>query len=268
MQKDELFDQDSNKRSIRSKTPLGPEEIARRYPVTRWSLVMAAADGNEKALNDLCESYWFPIYGAFFDKVQNHHDAEDLSQRFFADILRRQDLRKLDRERGLFRAFLKTSIGNMFANFVDESNALKRGGGKTILSISEGKAEEWLRQENPITEDPGVLFDRRWIFSLLEIAKTDLRRSYAEQGKQLLFEELEDFLLTQARTIPYSEIAARLNIKAGTARVNAHRIRARYRELIRIRIHETVDKSAQVDEELRYLSGLIGIDMSERQGIE
>lgn len=264
MPKQELLDHSVTERPVLS-IPSPDRQKNARYPVTRWSLVIAAADGNEKALNDLCQSYWFPIYGAFYDKVKNHHDAEDLSQRFFADILRRQDLRKLDPERGLFRAFLKTAIGHMFSNFVDENAAQKRGGGKAIVSINEGKAEEWLRRESAEEEDPGVLFDRRWIFALLENAKTDLRRAYSEQGKQNLFEVLEDFLLTQSRTIPYSEIAAQLNLKVGTARVNAHRIRERYRDLIRTRILETVNGSAQLEEELGYLSKLVGINLADQR---
>lgn len=235
-----------------------------RYPVTRWSLVIAAAGGDEKAINDLFQSYWFPVYGAFYDRVKNHHDAEDLTQRFFADIHRREDLQKLDPERGSFRAFLKTAVGHMFSNYVNEVTAIKRGGGRAIISINETKAEQWLRQEPSEAQDPGVLFDRRWIFTLLENAKTDLRRSYTEKGKEHLFEALEDFLLPQARPIPYSEIAARLDQKEGTTRVTAHRIRERFRELIRYHILETVNDSAQAEDELGYLSSLVGFDLAEQ----
>lgn len=238
------------------------DQLPGRYPNTQWSLVLAAGDEDERALNTLLKAYWFPVYGAFYDKVRNHHDAEDLTQRLFFELHRRRDFAKLNPTKGRFRAFLKAAVGNLHRNFVSERTAQKRGGERTPISIDEERARQWLESESAEDADPSTIFDRRWLFSVLEIAKRNLRHSLIEQGQVAQYEALEDFLLPQSRTVSYAEIATRLNQKEGTARVTAFRIRERFRDQIRACILETVSSAAEAQEEIDYLSALIGTDLA------
>ncbi|MCG8600703.1 MAG: hypothetical protein MI807_11215, partial [Verrucomicrobiales bacterium] len=219
-----------------------------RYPATRWSLVQAAGDGDQEALNTLFEAYWFPVYGAFFDKVKNHHDAEDLTQKLFSDFYRREDLAAMAPENGRFRSFLKVAADHLHCNFVDEKTALKRGGDKPTFSVDADKAKEWLLQESAHLSDPSEIFDRRLLYSILETAKTNLRHILTEQGKAEVYDALEDALLPQAREHPFEVIAQRLNQTPGAARVTAYRVREQYRQQIRmgfLRIVESIEEAEE-----------------------
>ena len=179
-----------------------------------------------------------PVYASFRDRVRKHADAEDLTQRFFAQLNKGHDIQNLDPQKGRFRAFLKAAIKNLYANYVDEVTALKRGHNEIIISIDEALAEKRYASEPFHEEDPATLFDRRWIATILESAKTDLRREYAGKQKSSDFEALEDFLIPNARDLSYANVADQTGQKEGTVRVAAFRIRKRYRELIRDHIFE------------------------------
>lgn len=232
---------------------------ARQFPQTRWSLVLAAGSNDEEALNELFQIYWFPVYASFRDHAGNHHDAEDLVQRLFTQLHRRRDFEKLDPEKGRFRSYLKAAIKHQFYNHLDRQGAIKRGGHDVIVSIDQQAAEHRYSAEPSHGEDPATLFDRRWIMTILEASKTDLRREYAEKERRNEFEVLEDFLIPNAREIPYEDVASQLGRKPGSVRVAAFRIRKRYRELIRERIAETVNGSQEMEMEFGHLSGLVGM---------
>lgn len=237
---------------------------AGRYPKTHWALVYSAGAGETRALEELFRRYWFPVYGAFFDKLKDHHEAEDLTQRLFSEIFRRGDIARLRQENGHFRSFLKASIGNLFSNYVAERKTLKRGGTETVLSIDSDKAGEWLEQEPAEADDPGTMFDRRWIFAVVENAKNHLRCEHLAEGRLDQFETYQEFLLPQERAKSYAEVASELNQKEGTVRVNAYRIRQQFREQIRSTILDTVGSYVEADAELEYLSCLSGIDFASR----
>lgn len=242
--------------------PSNEKQGPTRFPNTRWSLILEAREGNEEDLNTLFQAYWFPVYGSFYDKVRNHHDAEDLTQRLFSEIVRRNDLESLAPVNGRFRSFLKAAIKNLHCNFVAERTAKKRGGNASPLSIDSGKAQSWLDLESFEDNDPGRIFDQRWILSVLESARRNLRFSMQEQGKGKLYEELEELLLPRSRASSYAEIASRLNQAEGTIRVKAFRIREQYRYEIRSCIRETVGNAKEAEEEIKYLSSLAGFSFS------
>ena len=239
-----------------------------RYPLTRWSLIFESQGDDEvaqRALNELLSDYWYPIYSQFRDWSQNKQDAEDLTQGFMASMLARRDISKVDSERGSFRSYLRTAIKNYRNNDWDFQTAQKRGGGVKIVSIDVDHAELRYAEEPHVEEDPALLFDRRWINTVLENSERDLRHEWMESGKSDEFELLKGFLVPNQRSRPFSEIAEETGLKQGTIRAKACRMRDRYREIIRDHFFQTVNGAKRVELELGHLAGLVGLDLDEKE---
>lgn len=216
---------------------------------------MAATAGDStqarRALEHLCATYWYPLYAFVRREGHGADDAQDLTQEFFARLLEKNWLDAVDRERGKFRSFLLAAMRHFLANEWDRARRLKRGGGQVILSLDAESAESRyaLEPADPATADR--IFERRWALTLLEQVLNRLRKEFAGAGRGKLFDELKSALTGEK--VPYAEIAARLNLNEGAVRVAVHRLRLRYRDLVRAEIAETVATEDEVDAEVQHL---------------
>ena len=239
-----------------------PSESPRPFATTHWSLVAAAGRSSSpesaKALAALCETYWYPLYAYVRRGGHSAHEAQDLTQEFFARLLARRNLRAADRQRGKFRTFLLTSLKNFLANEWRKEQAQKRGGGRAsvALDFSAGETRYSLEPAHELT--PERIFERRWALTLLDQAITKLRDEYAAKGNAELFEALKGSLGGEAAAAGYAELADRLDMTEGALKTAAHRLRRRCRELLRAEIAQTVAKDADIDDELRELFSAVG----------
>jgi DNA-directed RNA polymerase specialized sigma24 family protein len=227
---------------------------ASRFPTTCWSRVVAAGDAADPAaraaLEGLCRDYWFPLY-AFVRRRDHPPDAaEDLVQGFLADLLERGDLAGLDRSEGRFRSFLRASCAHYLANRRDHDRAQKRGGGRAIVPLDRPGAEGRYAREPAHGLTPERLFERQWALTLLERVLARLEAEAAAAGKDALFARLRPALQGDGLAPSSHAIAAELGLSAGAVRVAAHRLRDRYRALLREEVARTTDDPAAVDQEI------------------
>lgn len=231
------------------------------FVTTRWTVVLQAgrqsSPHSDQALAELCQTYWYPLYAYVRRQGKTKEDAEDLVQSFFARFLERNYLEGLAAERGKFRAFLLASLKNFLANEWDRSQRQKRGGGVEHLSLNWQDADDRFHLDPPDPASPDRTFDREWAMALLERVVGRLRTECVADGKGRLFEQARGFLMVGQEVIPYAQAAAELGLDEGTVRVAVHRLRKRYRELLRDEIAQTLDDPAQVAEELRSLQAAL-----------
>jgi RNA polymerase sigma-70 factor (ECF subfamily) len=223
-----------------------------RFETTCWSVVLAAggaSDRAEEALSTLCETYWFPVYTFIRRWGHTPDDAADLTQGFFAELLRRQDLRSLDPARGRFRSFLLACCRNFLCK--DRRHAAVRGPAPFSIDAADAERRYAIEPADPLT--PEQVFDRRWALSILEAALDTVRDDYHRSGKADVFDRLAPTLAGEALPGGSLAVAEALGMSQGAVQVAAHRLRKRYGDAIRFLIAETVDDPASVDEELRDL---------------
>lgn len=227
------------------------------FATTHWSLVVAAGQRStaesERALAELCAHYWYPLYAFVRRRGYPSDEAQDLTQEFFAFLLERDRLQVADRERGRFRAFLLTSLHNFLANQWRERQALKRGGGRSVLSLDWSTGEQRYLAEPVDRMTAERIFDRRWALTLLERTLSRLREQYRAGGKEALFDRLQGCLSGEKQQTTYQEIARELAMSEAAVKVAVHRLRQRCGELLREEIAGTVADPSEVDEELGYL---------------
>lgn len=227
------------------------------FSTTRWSLVILAGDRDDsrcaEALAMLCEAYWYPLYAFVRRQGYKAEDAADLTQGFFTRFLERNDVAAARQERGRFRSYLLACMKHYLANEWDRARAQKRGGGKTPISIDAMVAEEkyGLEPGHDITAEK--LFDRRWALVLLDRVLHDLDREYAAKNKRRTFELLKPFLTAEGSSAARRAAADALRMTEGAVNVALHRLRKRYRTLLRKHIADTVGDEKHVDEEIRDL---------------
>jgi len=231
-----------------------PAERRGAFLTTRWSLIMAAQKEEPESgvLNTLCELYWFPIYAFIRRQGYGTAEAEDLTQAFFLKLLEKNYVRAADRDRGRFRSFLLGSLKHFLSHERDRALAQKRGGNVRHISIDAAAAEQWYQQEPTDGTTPEQLFERRWALQLLDTALEQLRSECEQKDKSRQFEVLVPFLESVAET-GYDNAARQLGISVGAARVALHRLRRRFRALLRELIGTTVSTPDLVDQEVRYL---------------
>jgi RNA polymerase sigma factor (sigma-70 family) len=228
-----------------------------QFASTRWTQVLAAANPEhpetQEALAALCGNYWPPLYSYVRRCGHGPADAEDLTQGFFVRLLRLDSLAQVRRERGRFRSFLLAALKHYLADERDRERAAKRGSG-LVVPLDGREAETRFRFE-PV--DPAITpdqaFDRAWALALLDRVTTQLQNDYVDAGQRELFEALSFCLTGNRSEIPYAELALRLGMNEPAVRVAVHRMRKRYREILRDEILRTVDEPDEVDEELRHL---------------
>jgi DNA-directed RNA polymerase specialized sigma24 family protein len=224
------------------------------FPTTCWSRVAHASDPSDPeasiALEGLCRDYWYPLYAFVRRRGFSPDDAGDLVQGFLTDLLERRDLADADRERGRFRSFLRTACAHYLAHQRERDQALKRGGGRRTISINLPEAEGRYVRELSHELTAERLFERRWALDLLGHVLARLEGEAVESGKGRLFNYLRPTLEGDDRAESYRDVGTALGLSEGAVKVAAHRLRARYRDLLREEVGRTVVDPAEVDAEL------------------
>jgi RNA polymerase sigma factor (sigma-70 family) len=240
-------------------TTPAPRQASPRFETTRWSLVLRAGDGAE-ALETLCRRYWYPLYAFVRRAGHGEHDAQDLTQAFFARLLEKRWLEDADPNRGRFRTFLLTALKRFLANEWDRERALKRGGAAAVISIDALEAETRFQREQPALSDDHLQFDRRWALTLLEETLRRLEAEWGAAGRMAEFLALRGSLTSERGTFDGREAGAALNLNEGAVRVAVHRLRKRFREIFREEIAQTLADPAELDAELRHLVDVLARD--------
>jgi RNA polymerase sigma-70 factor (ECF subfamily) len=216
-------------------------------------VVAAGHSSAPAALEKLCRTYWYPLYAFARRQGNSPEDAQDLTQEFFSRLLERNYIAKADPDRGKFRTFLLRSLRNFLINEWKRVRRLKRGGGLEFLSIDTKAAENRYAAETPDEFNPDAEYETRWAVTLIEKVLTTLRQEFNAADKAQLFEELKGFIWGDKSAFSYAEIAGQLKLSEGTVKVTMHRLRQRFRELLRAEVAHTVLRPEDIDGELRYL---------------
>jgi RNA polymerase sigma factor (sigma-70 family) len=229
---------------------------AAHFSRTQWSVVLAAAgkkDGvlAEQALEKLCRVYWLPLYTYIRRQGESPHDAQDLTQGFFAQLLQKDYLGSVDQTKGRFRSFLLAALKHFLSNQRDRARAQKRGGGQMPLSLDFSEAETNIGIQPADEQTPEKAFEKCWALTLLEQSLARLRKEYSDRGRQELFEQLKTTLTEGRNGMAYAELASRLRMSEASVKMAVHRLKQRYREVIRAEIAETVAQESEVEDELR-----------------
>jgi RNA polymerase sigma-70 factor (ECF subfamily) len=207
----------------------------------------------QPALAELCERYWKPLYAYARRDGCTVEEAQDLTQAFFTRFLEKSQVRAADPARGRFRSFLLASFKHFMSNERDRDRAQKRGGGLPRLSLEFESAESSYRLEPADTLTPEALFERRWAADLIARITAQLAAERAQAGASDTFEQLKGFLLGDRDDGNYTEIAQALGKTEGALRVMVHRLRRRFRQLLRAEIAATVSEDSEVESEIRHL---------------
>lgn len=227
------------------------------FRTTQWSIVLTARKNDSTqaraAMEKLCHAYWPPIYAFVRRRGHAVQDAQDLTQEFFARLLDKGVLDHVDPARGKFRSFLLASIKHFLTNEWDKANAQKRGGGKIVFPIDIDRAETRYTAEPIDDQTPEKIFERQWAIILLNHVLQHLQDEYVCDAKAKLFEELKPALAGDRQADAYAQIAARLDMTEGAVKTAVHRLRQRYRDLLRAHIGDTVSDPGEVDDEIRAL---------------
>jgi DNA-directed RNA polymerase specialized sigma24 family protein len=242
------------------------------FAPTHWSVILAAGTNASApevaraALARLCQTYWSPLYSFVRSRGYTVHDAQDLTQGFFAYMIAHESYARADRQKGKFRSFLLASMKNYLTDAADRARTLKRGGGLKFLSLDEtlaGEAESLfqVQADRFVGTKEDWLFERNWGETLVAAALNRLASAYKSDGKANLFESLKIFLTIGSDPLPtYEQLSVRLWIPAPTLRSQVARLRRRFRDLLRAEVHRTVDTESQVDGELRELLRVLTTD--------
>jgi RNA polymerase sigma factor (sigma-70 family) len=231
------------------------------FSTTHWSIVVAAGRSDtpraRDALSRLCQTYWYPLYS--FARRRGHpaEDAQDLTQEFLARLLEKNWIGDADRNKGRFRTFLLTAMKHFLSDEWDKARAQKRGGGLILQPLQFGDPESRYSQEPAVDESPERIFEIRWALALLETVLIGLRAEYEKEGKAELFSALHPCLVGERTSQPYADLAKSLGSTESMVKSAVHRLRQRYRQLLRDEIANTVAAPDDVDEEMRYLFSIL-----------
>lgn len=235
--------------------PSPRDAVANSFPTTNWSEIgRLDSPGFANAIAALCQQYWYPVYAYVRRRSVDAHQAEDLTQAFFAKVLARQLFRAADPDKGRFRSFLLTSVRNFLASEHAFQRTQRRGGNERVLSIDAAAAEQLYHRNRSMGGCPEEDFDRAWALTLLERAIDRLRDEYRDKQQSLRFELFVPSL--ESVPLDYDEIAAALAIDRAAARKAASRFRQRYGELLRDEISATLSDSGELEEEIAWMMRL------------
>ncbi|HEU5396062.1 MAG TPA: sigma-70 family RNA polymerase sigma factor [Verrucomicrobiae bacterium] len=231
------------------------------FATTRWSQVLTAGSNNStearSALEKLCQTYWYPLYAYVRWRGYSPEDAQDHTQEFFARLLERRWLERADRERGKFRSYLLSAMNHFLANEWHKARAQKRGGGAPSVPLQFDTAETRYGHEPADHRTPEQNYERRWALALLEEVLRRLAEDYRRDGRAELFAELKGCLVGESALQPYAELALKLQVTEGTVKSAVHRLRLRYRQLLREEIANTVAAPGEVNDELHHLFAVL-----------
>ena len=227
------------------------------FSTTHWTVVLEAGNGESpgatEALDHLCKVYWYPLYVFVRREGHSADAAKDLTQEFLARFLKRKYISLADQSRGKFRNFLLRSLKHFLINEWEKEQAESRGGRVQIISWEAEEVEERYQAERTNGETPDRIYDKRWAERLFAQVKGRLREEYCALGKKKMFEALEESVWGEPTETSLKEIGAASGMSEGAVKVAAHRMRRRYRELLRAEVARTVAAPTDVEEELRYL---------------
>ncbi len=252
-------DAPSSAKSADSAKSAGAAPRVAQFATTRWSMVLHAGQAGSKtssardALARLCRMYWFPLYAHVRRRGFSAHDAEDLTQEFFARILARQSIAQADPARGRFRAFILTTLDHFLSDARDRARAAKRGGDRELLSLDLSDAETRFAGVADSGASPDQMFDREWALAVLRSVLARLEEEYGAAGKTELFAALKSTLTGARDSQPYAELAVRLGRNENAVRVAVHRLRQRYRALLQAEVADTVASDEDANAEMRVL---------------
>ncbi|MBL9116980.1 MAG: sigma-70 family RNA polymerase sigma factor [Verrucomicrobiaceae bacterium] len=232
---------------------------AREFHTTRWSVVLAAQYGGDasrahRAMSELCRDYWYPLYAFVRRRGHAPHDAQDLTQAFFATMMETKAT-AADPKRGRFRSYLLGALKHFLANDFHRANAQKRGGGQQLVEWDALEPEARYALEPEAQTDADALYDRRWALDVLDRAMKRLRAEFAAKRDEATFEALKGTLTGEE--VPREELANRLGMTEGALKVAVHRLRQRYREVLRAEIAETVNSPDEIEDEMRHLVAVL-----------
>lgn len=231
------------------------------FPTTHWSLVLSAGVGSQPnaqaALERLCRAYWYPLYANVRRQGRGVEEAQDLTQEFFARLLGKEYLRHADPVRGRFRTFLLTALKRFLVNDWEKGRAAKRGDGQPVISWDQRETETRFLAEPADRSTPENAFEKRWAVAMLEQVLGRLREEFTANGQAERFERLKVLLWGEKGSPPYAGVAAELGLTEGALKVAVHRLRQRYRELLRAEVADTVARPEEVDDELRHLIAVL-----------
>ena len=229
----------------------------RQFATTQWNIVRAVglenSQASNSALQELCQIYWYPLYTYVRRQGRDANTAADLTQAFFADLLQRDDLKKVDPELGKFRSFLLTAMKHFLINQWDKANAQKRGGGISPLSLDFNEADNRFRLEPSHAQTPELIFQKQWAKTLLDRVHQTLRSEFADRGKAHQFDQLQKFLAGKNEDETLASAAAQLTMSEVAVKVSIHRMRQRFGELLRSEIEQTVSSPEEIDSEIQQL---------------
>lgn len=229
-----------------------------QFPTTRWSLILAShqqpTTGARTALAGLCEAYWYPLYACARRQGHSVEDAQDLTQGFVTTLLEKDYLADFDRERGRFRSFLLAAFKHYVANEHDRQRAQKRGGGRVLIPLDADDAERRYSLEPSHNLTPEKIYDRRWALVLLDRTLERLRQ---ESSRGARFDRLSIYLTADPADGTYGRLAAELGTTEGALKVAVHRLRRRFRDLLRTEIADTVSGPEEVQDEMRFLLSVV-----------
>ena len=233
----------------------------RCFVTTHWSVVLAARQvepaRSRKALEELCRAYWVPLYSYIRRRGYAHEDAKDLTQEFFLRLSAPDFLASVSSEKGKFRSFLLASLNHFLVNEWHRAHAQKRGGSAQHFSLDAEIGEGSYVEEPACVDEPELFFDKRWALTILERALGGLRKEFADSGKSAQFEALKPYLTDVSSGPDYGHVAAQLAMKPESVAVAVHRLRKRYRELVRLEVAETVQSPAELEGEMSYLLSVL-----------
>ena len=230
------------------------------FATTRWSVVLAARHeetrASKQAMETLCQAYWYPLYAYVRRDGHSPHDAQDLTQEFFARLLEKDWLQAAGPEHGRFRTFLLVAMKRFLINEWHKNAALKRGGHITHVPLDAEDAERRFASEPELA--PDAIFERRWAMTLLDQTLTKLEAEFACEGKADHFQSMKHCLTMDRDRISYAALTAKIDSNEGAARVAVHRLRKRFRALFRENIAATLAEGENVETEMQHVVTVLG----------
>jgi RNA polymerase sigma factor (sigma-70 family) len=240
--------------------PASAQNGAVAFTTTQWSVVLDAqgeSPSAQKALEKLCRTYWWPLYGFIRREGYSPEEAQDLTQGFFAMLLERRDFDAVRQEKGRLRSYLLASLKNFLAKTHRRAMTIKRGEGRPLVPLEELLARERADAEPTDTLSADRIYERRWALTLLEQVLARLEEEYQVAGNSVLFEQLEQMLSGEPDRPSQAKIAQALNMKENAVKQAFHRLRQRYRLLLREEIAQTVVAPSEVEDELRHFIAVL-----------
>ena len=227
------------------------------FPTTHWTLIQSVQQGTPeeaaKAMEEICKNYWFPIYAYLRRSGRSAHDAEDITQAFFQQLIAEETIKNARQDRGKLRSFLLTVLVRLLSDQGRHDKALKRGGGQAVLSFDAMEAEERYGHEPKDVRDPEKIYLHAWAGDLLHGVRARLRTAFEDEGRLELFLALDPYLGSEDTQPPYDELATKLGSTVGAVRLLVHRLRKKFRTLLEREIAKTVMRQEDIQEELAWL---------------